>query len=99
MLKNIGFFGCFITPVDKIRNYPSQNSFFSRFLYSVFMSLSSFLIGYYSFWDEIDYSALQNKEEQCGYLTAAYEVNTGKYVLHRVIGNLGICVIPELSGT
>ena len=63
------------------------------------MSCISFLIGYYCFWEEIDYSALQNKEEQCGYLTAAYEISTGKYVIHKVIGNLGICVMHELSGT
>ena len=53
-----------------------------------------FLTGYYYYWEGKDYTECPTKEEQRGFLTAAYEVTTGIYKEHRVFSNLGICVMP-----
>jgi hypothetical protein len=53
-----------------------------------------FITGYYYYWEGKDYTECSTKEEQRGFLTAAYEVATGIYKEHRVFSNLGICVMP-----
>ncbi len=53
-----------------------------------------YLCGYFSYWDSHEFSDMLTPEEKAGFLAAAYEVITGRYLPHTVYGNLGVILSP-----